>query len=66
MTINKTLIALALGLSLAACSNKEQAADAALDVVEGHMDEAQAKFNHKKPPAEQKPQVQGESPNTKP
>lgn len=44
----------------------EQAADAALDVVEGHMDEAQAKFNHKKPPAEQKPQVQGESPNTKP
>ena len=27
-----------------------------------HMDEAQAKFNHKKPPAEQKPLVQGESP----
>ena len=33
MTINKTLIALALGLSLAACSNKEQAADAATDAA---------------------------------
>ena len=33
MTINKMLIALALGLALAACSNKEQAADAATDAA---------------------------------
>ena len=33
MTMNKALIALALGFALAACSNQEQAADAAADAA---------------------------------
>ena len=33
MTMNKALIALALGFALAACSNQDQAADAAADAA---------------------------------
>ena len=34
MTMNKALIALALGFALAACSNQEQAADAAAQAAD--------------------------------
>ena len=39
MTLNKALIALAIGLTLAACSNKEQAADAAADANQAATDD---------------------------
>ena len=40
MTLNKALLAMALGLALAACSNTDQANDAAADASEAATDAA--------------------------
>ena len=42
MSLNKTLLALALGLALTACTNKDQAASAATDAKESAADATQA------------------------
>ena len=42
MSLNKTLIALALGLALTACTNKDQADKAASDAQESAADATQA------------------------
>ena len=42
MTFNKALIALAMGLALAACSNKEQAENAAADAADAASQAADA------------------------
>ena len=41
MSINKLLLAMALGLALTACSNQEQAADATADAAQATADAAQ-------------------------
>ena len=40
MSINKILLAMALGLALTACTNKEQAAEATAEASEAAMDAA--------------------------
>ena len=42
MSLNKTLLALALGLALTACTNKDQATEAAADANESAADATQA------------------------
>ena len=45
MATNKALLALALGLALAACTNKQQAADSAADAANAATDAQQAADN---------------------
>mgnify|MGYP007017421526 CR=1 FL=1 len=45
MSINKALLALALGLALVACTNKQQAADSAADAANSAADAQQAADN---------------------
>ena len=45
MTTNKALLALAMGLALAACTNKQQAADSAADAADAATEAQQAADN---------------------
>ena len=45
MTTNKALLALAMGLALAACTNKQQAADSAADASTAATEAQQAADN---------------------
>ena len=45
MTINKALLAIAMGLALAACTNQEQAADSAAEASEAATEAQQAADN---------------------
>ena len=45
MTINKALLAIAMGLALAACTNQEQAADSAAEAADAATEAQQAADN---------------------